>query len=691
MAPLAAAAVALVVLPSGAVRDGVFAGLGLACVATAFVGLRRNAPGHPTGWMLVITGFLGWVVGDALFSLQGAWGITAYPAPADGAYVVAYVLMAAGVVVMGRGRTGSGDLHAVLDAAIVAIGVAVVAGVFVLAPIASDSGLTTLGKLTSAFYPLADILLLGILARYWAETVARGSAFRLLMLAFGLILAGDAFYTATTLLSGDVASQLANDLVWYAGYVLMAGATWGRSWQDLTKSGPGRDHVADPTRRLVILTGALMLPPASLIGEGLDGELTAWPVVAVGSFLLSMLVIARMAGLLTVVRGQAAQVAALVRSDALTGVPNRRTWDFELDRACQTARENDRVLTIALLDLDHFKAYNDQHGHPAGDRLLKEATAAWDRHLGDGEMLARLGGEEFGVLLPGHDDESARARLLEMLGSTPGRQTFSAGVATWHPDTEPAVAVAAADEALYNAKRGGRNQVRIAPYVPADLLLPQPRIALQPIVEMATCQVVGFEALSRFIGQEPMEVFEQARTLGRLAELEAAAIGSARMVAPPDVLLSVNVDITSLAAPEVRSALVGDLTGLVLEVTEHTNTPTDRERLTAVQQALHDYRDRGALVAVDDWGTGYSDMARLDLLEPEIVKLDMSVVHDLESVRHRALLGSVLAWAARRGARVCAEGIENDAQLDRLRALGVHLGQGFHLGLPKLAAAHVFG
>ena len=175
MAPAAAAAGVLVVLPSGAVRDGVFAGLGLACVGTAFFGLRRSAPGHQTGWLLVITGFLGWVVGDAVFSLQGAVGVTAYPGPADGAYVVAYVLMAAGVVAMGRGRTGSGDLHAVLDAAIVAVGVAVVAGVFVLAPIASDSGLTTLGKLTSAFYPVADLLLLGILARYWAETSTRAT------------------------------------------------------------------------------------------------------------------------------------------------------------------------------------------------------------------------------------------------------------------------------------------------------------------------------------------------------------------------------------------------------------------------------------------------------------------------------------------------------------------------------------
>ena len=91
----------------------------------------------------------------------------------------------------------------------------------------------------------------------------------------------------------------------------------------------------------------------------------------------------------------------------------------------------------------------------------------------------------------------------------------------------------------------------------------------------------------------------------------------------------------------------------------------DPDELAGVQAAIREYRDRGALIAVDDWGTGYSDMDRLELLQPEIVKIDMSIVHDLDSARHRALLGSVLAWAARRGARVCAEGIETEGQLER--------------------------
>ena len=275
------------------------------------------------------------------------------------------------------------------------------------------------------------------------------------------------------------------------------------------------------------------------------------------------------------------------------------------------------------------------------------------------------------MLLPDHDAESTRVRVLELLASTPGGQTFSAGVATWQPGTEPAVAVAAADRALYNAKRGGRNRVCLAPYVPSGLILPMPRIALQPIVDLATGEMVAVEALSRFRDHDPMPVFEQARALGRLAELEAAAIRAARAVALPGLLLSVNVDIGSLPSPRDPGGAVGrpDRPGPRGD-RAHPQPGGPGGARRASMAAIRDYRERGALIAVDDWGTGYSDMDRLELLQPEIVKVDMSIVHDLDSARHRALIGSVLAWSARRHARVCAEGIESEAQLERLRRPG---------------------
>jgi diguanylate cyclase (GGDEF)-like protein len=686
MTPLVAAAAGYVFVPAGSYRDGVFALIGLACLALSLTGLFRHSARRDVGWLLLLAGFFGWVVGDALFSVQGLVGIEAYPGPADAAYVAAYALMAAGLLHMLRHRGFRGDLAAVLDGAIVATGVAVIAGVFVLAPIGADSSLSVLGKLTSGFYPMADIVLIGILVRFWATPSARTTSFRLLLTALGLVCVGDLYYTLSTTITGDLASQMPNDLLWLGGYICIAGSTWDRSVQELAEPTPGLEEVVvDPLRRLVVLSGGLVLPALALLLDGLTDGAQAWGVVAGGSVVLSLLVLGRMAGLLSVVRAQAVQLAALARSDALTGVANRRSWDYQLTRACRSAVELGQPLAIAVLDLDHFKSYNDQHGHPAGDRLLKGATAAWSQHLRTGEVLARVGGEEFAVLLPDHDGESARARLLEMMASTPSGQTFSAGVAIYQDGLEPAVTVAAADRALYQAKRGGRKRVCVAPSAPTSTVLPKPRVVLQPIVELGSGELVAVEALSRFPDSGPQLVFEQARALGRLDHLEAEAIVAARAVAPSGVLLSVNVDIGSLTLPGIRDALSGDLTGLVLEVTEHTDSPPDGELLDAVQSAVREYRDRGALVAVDDWGTGYSDMARLELLLPEIVKIDMSIVHDLDSARHRALVGSVLSWASRRGARVCAEGIETAEQLDRLHQMGVQLGQGFHIGRPAPA------
>ncbi len=196
----ALAAFGYALLPSGPFRDGAFAVLGLVCAAVAYAGLRRHPPARRSAWLLILAGFLGWVLGDALFSLQVASGWTAYPAPADAVYVVSYVLMALGVA-RSVPRRRDGELSALLDAAVVATGVFVVAATFVLVPIWEDSSLGLLGKLTSAFYPVADVLLLATLVRSWTVMRVRGSL-RLVMAALAMILVGDIYYTTTTSITG---------------------------------------------------------------------------------------------------------------------------------------------------------------------------------------------------------------------------------------------------------------------------------------------------------------------------------------------------------------------------------------------------------------------------------------------------------------------------------------------------------
>jgi diguanylate cyclase (GGDEF)-like protein/PAS domain S-box-containing protein len=149
------------------------------------------------------------------------------------------------------------------------------------------------------------------------------------------------------------------------------------------------------------------------------------------------------------------------RTDELTGLPNRRAWDELLTEELALAQRHGAPLSVAMLDLDFFKRYNDERGHLAGDRLLREAAAAWAQSLRATDVLARWGGEEFALLLPSCDGPCAAALVERLRGMLPDGVTFSAGVASSDGTTAPRTLVDAADQALYLAKAGGRDRVVI--------------------------------------------------------------------------------------------------------------------------------------------------------------------------------------------------------------------------------------
>ncbi len=158
------------------------------------------------------------------------------------------------------------------------------------------------------------------------------------------------------------------------------------------------------------------------------------------------------------------QLTTQAGTDALTGLPNRRTWEQALTTHCNNANLQQRPLAVAILDLDYFKIYNDTHGHPAGDQLLIDTSTAWNAQLAQahpGATLARIGGEEFGLALPGADADTARLILGQLLELTPGTQTTSAGVTLATRQDDPRSLMTRADAALYAAKHRGRNRCEI--------------------------------------------------------------------------------------------------------------------------------------------------------------------------------------------------------------------------------------
>ena len=430
-----------------------------------------------------------------------------------------------------------------------------------------------------------------------------------------------------------------------------------------------------------------MLPGVVLVIAGMNGGGIAWEVIGGGTVVLSGLVVLRMSGLLEVVQVQAIQLAALASSDALTGAPNRRTWDHELSQACRESRDNDTPLCVAILDLDNFKRFNDTHGHQAGDLLLREAVAAWTHALDGRAMLARYGGEEFTVLLPGRRLQQAMTVVESLRDVMPQGQTFSAGVAAWDPGTEPGYAVARADDALYVAKRNGRDRVVVHPGGAADPVdesdLPAIAVILQPLVDVADGRVIGHEALCRFheLGIDPVAGFRVAHERGWGDLLEASAIRTAMEMPgrPAGTDLYVNASITALDSERFWALLPTDLRGIVVELNEEAG-PLGDAGLAAVVERL---RSRGARIALDDLGAGASELIRLAGLRPDVIKIDRGIVAGCADDPGRcAVISALVAYGDILGVLVCAEGLERMDDLLRLRELGITCVQGFLIAKP---------
>jgi EAL domain-containing protein (putative c-di-GMP-specific phosphodiesterase class I) len=208
----------------------------------------------------------------------------------------------------------------------------------------------------------------------------------------------------------------------------------------------------------------------------------------------------------------------------------------------------------------------------------------------------------------------------------------------------------------------------------------------QPIMSLEDQAVVGYEALSRMDGEPargPDVWIAQAHTVGLGVELEAESIRRAlvwRAGLPPGAFLALNVSPRLLLSARLAHVLgEGTLTGLVFEITEHARV----EDYAQLAGRLADHRARGARVAIDDAGAGHSSLRHVMQLRPDFVKLDPSLIRGIEGdAARRALVGSLVAFNVEIGARLVAEGIETEPELEALRRLGVELGQGYHLGRP---------
>jgi diguanylate cyclase (GGDEF)-like protein len=427
--------------------------------AAIIVGVRVHRPTKPVIWYLLATG-------QGLTGLSSmAFGFEKYvlehpvfPYFDDCLALAAYPAFAAGVFVLIRGRASRRDRAGLLDASIVFTGLALLAWAFVMRPLAANADLSISEKLVSLAYPAGDLVLIAMVARLFTTPGARTLSYKILMTGLLITTVGDVVYLY--FVATDVNTKYLTAVA-LLGSVAFGAATLHPSMRPLSETAPDQAERLTGLR-LALLTTTSLLAPAVLIYQGLTEPTNIdWKAASLGAILLFLLVVGRMSVLVSQVQDQAAQLDALAHNDALTGVPNRRAWDLELVRRLAHARRSNTAVVIAVLDIDHFKIFNDQFGHQAGDRLLKEAAATWRSELRADDLLARYGGEEFGVCITELDAGGVVSLLHRVKAATPLNQSFSAGVAAWNGAEAPERLVARADEALYEAKRAGRKRIMI--------------------------------------------------------------------------------------------------------------------------------------------------------------------------------------------------------------------------------------
>jgi diguanylate cyclase (GGDEF)-like protein/PAS domain S-box-containing protein len=412
-------------------------------------------------------------------------------------------------------------------------------------------------------------------------------------------------------------------------------------------------------------------------------------------------------------------IRQLAFHDALTGLPNRMLFEDRLRMALSRAQREKSMLAVMFLDLDRFKVVNDTLGHSEGDRLLQAVASDLTKLVREGDTVARVGGDEFTILLPEidriGDAVQVAERILEtlkqprLLGEQEFRVTASIGVTAYPDDgADVETLLRNADTAMYRAKERGRDNYQL--YTRAMNANILERLALerdlwhalereemkvwyQPIVDIATDRIVGAEALVRWLHPERGTVLPEMFVplaeetdlivpLGEWVLRHACRWGSHwNRFVPHPVRITVNISARQLQQGNfvevISRALLEagmDSSLLQLEITEGAvmkNVEPTVRMLTRLQQM-------GVQIAVDDFGTGYSSLSYLKRLPIDAVKIDRSFVRDIANDSNdAAIVTSVITMAHNLGLKVIAEGVETEEQLEFLRRAGCDEFQGY--------------
>ncbi|MDX6690552.1 MAG: hypothetical protein QOG15_2009 [Solirubrobacteraceae bacterium] len=421
--------------------------------------------------------------------------------------------------------------------------------------------------------------------------------------------------------------------------------------------------------------------------------------------------------------------------DDLTGLPNRALFLDRLSLALARAtREPEHHCAVLFLDLDRFKRVNDSFSHAVGDELLVAVGQRLSRILrpddtvargGPDGLIARLGGDEFTILLENHDPADGPAAIAERIQAAlqesyriSDRELFvtaSIGIAIGAPGATALELMRNADIAMYDAKRQGTGrcsvfteemhihvlgQIELEAELRAVIEEGRVRVFYQPVVDLLSGDLVGFEALARWPAAEqpvsPERFIAIAEDTGLIADLGKLVLERAcerlsdwrrRAIVRDDLTVSVNVSGRQLSDPrrlvdDVQAALRNSElppSCLRLEITESTVISRPERARIALEELLR----LGVRAEIDDFGTGYASLTVLQSFPGDTLKIDRSFISTMhEDEAHRALVRGIVALAHNLGMQVVAEGIEHPQQAAILRSIGCEYGQGYLFARP---------
>lgn len=410
--------------------------------------------------------------------------------------------------------------------------------------------------------------------------------------------------------------------------------------------------------------------------------------------------------------------------DQLTGLPNRTLFHDRLQQYLNAAMRNGLLVTLLFIDLDGFKNINDTLGHSVGDELLIGVAQRLGGIFRSADTFARLGGDEFVVILDEMHSTMQAAVIAKKILRELNRPfhtenadlTISAsiGIAVYPKDaTDCETLVKYADNAMYAAKQAGRNQYHffkkemqlaslykysLEKDLKTALLQDQIEVFLQPIVDLATWQIVGAEALARwrhsrdgFIPpSEFIAIAEECGMIGQLGYIIAnkacAAAESWIEATPAPLYLSINKSVQQFRMDYQCKDLLRAVSSsrfpierLVIEITESILMLSYKD----YTQTLNKMRDQGIKIFLDDFGTGFSSLSYLKKLPVDKVKIDGSFVKDVLIDKHDAsLVEAIISMTHKLGLETIAEGIESSGQAAYLLKQGCHYGQGYYFDKP---------